>query len=300
MTQILEIRRNTVIKTSPEQSYRLAESDLFEVYTGMMIEVEEVDLVCDHISFYVPENTILTNGKVLLPDFEYYAYTGHARVLVDDVQLFNRDRLIDVDNIGARVAWYMHQNDMLVYKRPGEINLFGVEGMNLDGTLNDDAPDIYNDLIGAFEFDNNGSVITRCLAVATTEPGRYYTVTDPHPQGAARLALGQHRDGWQVGLHRSRYEALVQSGREPVTVYRDKDKNYSRPGDLPYTGWFGINIHKGTKNAENRIGKYSAGCQVIQDPDDFTKFMKVVKGSRQYRNDRQCFFTYTLLMGYWL
>ncbi len=66
---------------------------------------------------------------------------------------------------------------------------------------------------------------------------------------------------------------------KPVTVYRDNDKDMDWDMDDKSvdTGLFGINIHRAHSKVEVMdVNKFSAGCQVIQDPHEFHVFMSIV------------------------
>lgn len=105
---------------------------------------------------------------------------------------------------------------------------------------------------------------------ATTNPGQPWLQKFMNPKGTAVLKPGLY--WYQLGKHKD-YEALVQAAS--VTVYRDtnKDLKSDEIKGTEDTGWFGINIHRAHKDSiVNRIGGYSAGCQVIQNPTDF-KFL---------------------------
>lgn len=99
-----------------------------------------------------------------------------------------------------------------------------------------------------------------------------------------------------LGLHRGQYEALVQRGNE-VCVWRDRNAdNVHDYGQNEECGYFGINIHRASRIvASQSVDQYSAGCQVIQDPDEFEHFIALCKlQARHTGYDR---FSYTLLMG---
>jgi hypothetical protein len=100
-----------------------------------------------------------------------------------------------------------------------------------------------------------------------------------------------------IDKHGGRYEALCQrSGK--VKVWRDNNRDSLHDMDPTVEtqeGYFGINIHRSSKNGSDLVGRYSAGCTVIQDPKDFEEFMflcrqqKLVRGWEKY--------TYTLIIG---
>jgi hypothetical protein len=97
-------------------------------------------------------------------------------------------------------------------------------------------------------------------------------------------------DAYAQGYHRDSYKALVQV--EPVTVYRDYDRNalfdiFTKTE----TGKFGINIHKAGDDSQN-VDKWSAGCQVFQRTADFNDFMNLTDKHRDRYGNR---FTYTLI-----
>jgi plasmid stabilization system protein ParE len=107
--------------------------------------------------------------------------------------------------------------------------------------------------------------------------------------GVARLVEGQYRGSHQLGLHQGKYEALVQ--RKPVTVYRDGDKDdTAEEQGKEDTGLFGINIHRANPSAiSSIIDKWSAGCQVLNDPKQYATLIAACKTSGKKN------FTYTLL-----
>lgn len=97
---------------------------------------------------------------------------------------------------------------------------------------------------------------------ATTDPGRYYLSHPLNEAGCAILALGQHKDGWQLGLHRG-YPALTQCG--DIIIYRDRTQSGVRSGHTMVAGAeCGINHHgtSGHDGDPRSIGRWSAGCCV--------------------------------------
>ena len=171
-------------------------------------------------------------------------------------------------------------------KRPNKLNIIGVR--NSTAT----SQDKFDDLIAYFTYDNNGKIVGR-VVTGTTDPSTYFLKSPMNLKGAAILKSGQYKDAYQLGLHRGKYEALVQ--RKPVEVIRDNDRNalinYLAPTQ---TGLYGINIHKAQKgkNNEDIIGLDSAGCQVFRNIRDFEDMMQLARISKnKYGNS----FTYTLI-----
>lgn len=123
----------------------------------------------------------------------------------------------------------------------------------------------------------------------TTNPGLYWMQKVVNAKGAAVLKPGQYLNAWQLGKHKGVYEALVQ--RLPVTVFRDNDKdNKAEEQGIEDTGIFGINIHRANASAVSKIiDQWSAGCQVINDPQVYAKIIQACKDSG-YKT-----FSYTLL-----
>ena len=128
----------------------------------------------------------------------------------------------------------------------------------------------------------------------TTDPGAHYTKSElMNKDGAAILVPGQYVNTYGLGKHRGKYEALCETGG-PVRVWRDgnRDDRLDRSGRI-YEGVFWINIHRaGQSGTTERIGKYSAGCQVFQNADNFANFIGLARKSRDIRGNQ---FTYTLL-----
>lgn len=146
-----------------------------------------------------------------------------------------------------------------------------------------DQPDKFDDLIGLIE--NN----TITWFTGTTNPGVHWLHNVLSTKGCALLKPNQYIDTYQISLHQGKYEALCQ--RKNVTVYRDNDKdNFSEETAVTETGLFGINIHRANPNVMSIInGKYSAGCQVLNNPKEFNQLLQKCKDSKLKS------FTYTLL-----
>lgn len=84
---------------------------------------------------------------------------------------------------------------------------------------------------------------------ATTDPGTYYLENPLNVEGTAIVVPGQYLKSHTLGLHKGKYEALVQRGI--IKVYRDNNKDNILDCD-PLTirsgSGYGINIHRATAN----------------------------------------------------
>ena len=132
-----------------------------------------------------------------------------------------------------------------------------------------------------------------CLMVfdATTDPGTYYRKKPLNVSGTAQVKPGHYPGVWQLGRHQGKYRALVQCN--PITVYRDNDKDAELEQTNEETGLFGINLHRANPKTESQIvDRWSAGCQVIANPADFDVLMSLcIRAGHEYGNR----FSYTLL-----
>ncbi len=169
--------------------------------------------------------------------------------------------------------------------KPFNLNIFGIRSSNT-------SPNKFDDLIGIAYLDYGGDKVLE-LYPATTDPGRYWLLNPMNINGTAILKEEQYRGTFKLGLHHSDYLALVQN--KPVKVYRDRDRDDHLDLDDSkiQEGMFGINIHRAASHHKSEnVNKWSAGCQVIQDPKDFKEFIEICKTQNsRYGNS----FTYSLL-----
>lgn len=160
------------------------------------------------------------------------------------------------------------------------ITLVGLEGMYANGQLNSDesASDSFNDSIALIQKQSTGEIVLLRIVTATTEPGKFYTVYPLNVAGAARLPTDvKFTNLWKRGAHKNQVKALIQANE--VTVLRDGNKDMLRIGDKPFTGHFGINFHSAKDSA--KIGKWSAGCQVVQKQVEFAACISILYASKQ-------------------
>ena len=129
----------------------------------------------------------------------------------------------------------------------------------------------------------------------TTDPGDDWMDDPMNSKGTAILVPGQYRGSHKLRLHQGRYLALGQ--QKNVKVYRDRDKDghYDFNPDTIDEGLFGINIHRATARKggkSTRVDKWSAGCQVIADNDDWHQFLDICQAAREIHGNS---FSYTLI-----
>lgn len=129
----------------------------------------------------------------------------------------------------------------------------------------------------------------------TTMAGLYYFLEPMLPNfGTAILAPGQYRGVYALGKHYG-LPALVQVGN--LKVYRDNNRDSVVDLDaktLSEGAWFGINVHYSWRN--RRIGKWSAGCQVLPyewNSVEYREFLSHFEKASKIWGNR---FTYTLLL----
>ena len=166
------------------------------------------------------------------------------------------------------------------------LNIIGIRSNNNNKVTNQ-----YDDIL-VVDY-NTGNGHKRVCYTITTEPGKYYMHNLGNPKGTAILVPGQYRGCWQIGLHRGKYKALCQ--KKEVKVYRDNNKNliYDINPETIDNGIFGINIHRSNESwTRNTIDKYSAVCQVFNNPVEFNAFIRLCEKQKElYGNS----FTYTLI-----
>ena len=148
---------------------------------------------------------------------------------------------------------------------------------------NEDAPNKYDDKFYLFNGEQFVKVVT-----GTTNPGtpilqggflKYNRV------GAAVVKADEvYYDVWKFGLHQGKMPALKQVG--PFIVFRDGDKDgKSEEIGAPITGsGYGINFHTCSyleKVVGENIGTWSAGCQVINNTEQYYMIINLIKNQNR-------------------
>jgi hypothetical protein len=196
-----------------------------------------------------------------------------------------------------KVVAYMNRKGYWICRHPLATNVVYLEGLDPDGKVNDNRPNVFNDLRIVFAIDPSGRPALKSWE-ATTEPGTFWTMNPMNPGGAARIAFDQYKS-WVVGTHlpgtASAHEALVQVAE--VTVFRDLNKDFKRTGDETDTGLFGINQHWGYDAPKEDIGNTSAGCLVGRTKDGHREFMALLKADPRFVANRGYKFMTCVLPG---
>jgi len=195
------------------------------------------------------------------------------------------------NDLAGRIAVCMNQYNHWINRHPDCYNIVYVEGMNPDGTPNDNRPNRFNDCRCVLSIDTTGKPVLIGIWKGTTEPSKYWTENPMNTKGAARIAFGQYK-AWSMGWYHN-HEALLQV--ENITVFRDLNKDYVRTGDQPDTGLFGIHHHWGYDYPDNDLGKSSAGCLVGQKTTEHRKFISILKGDPRYEVSRYYRFMATVV-----
>lgn len=188
-----------------------------------------------------------------------------------------------------RIKTIAQEQGHVIYTEPYRLNIWGFRA-------NTETPNVFDDELHVFTNISQTKITKWAYLVfkITTDPGTYWLKNPMNPQGTAILKAGQYRDAYRIDRHRNKYYALCQRLAK-VTVIRD----YDRDAVLDFnngkeaTGMFGINIHRARKAGDTlTVDKYSAGCQVFKNAQDFDFFMKLCEVHRKLYGNK---FTYTLV-----
>jgi hypothetical protein len=152
--------------------------------------------------------------------------------------------------------------------------------VNLCAFRNDDpnVVDQFNDMACLTYIDDFGR--PNALAIKmTTKPGAYWLGDKMgNANGTFVLAEGYYKNGFKQGKHKGQYDCLVQNGSGIFKGHRDNNKDGIVDYDGPlYEDVTGLNFHTTSfLNDKEKVGAYSAGCQVSQDDKDHLLFMAIL------------------------
>lgn len=176
----------------------------------------------------------------------------------------------------------------VIYSEPYKLNIWGFRANSTKPNSFDDEFHVFTN-IGTEKRKRWAYWVFKC----TTDPGTYWLKNWMNPQGTAILNAGQYINSHSIGMHRGKYLALVQRGSLTVTRDYNRDNVLDFHSGKVTKGIFGVNIHRSSLHGDTlRVDKYSAGCQVFKNGNDFAFFMKLCERHRKYNGNK---FTYTLI-----
>lgn len=210
------------------------------------------------------------------------------------------DNAIDDDiqtRLAKRVLRYLRKKNYWIARAPNMCNIVYVEGLDADGKVNNDRANEWNDRRMVIQIAPGGQPRMLVNDLATTEPGRIYTLAPLHSKGAARIAFGQYK-AWVDGMHKGYQPALVQRGK--VRVHRDINRDGLRSDIDPIDigDGFGINQHSTAPDyTPTFVDKYSAGCLVGCRLRWHLSFMQIVRQDVRYQMNKSYMFISTVIPG---
>lgn len=157
----------------------------------------------------------------------------------------------------------------------------------------EERPDTFQDTIHVVYFKKTW---VECIFPCTTHAGNHYLLNPGRTEGTAILKHDhQYRSSFKIGMRSSGYECLVPC--KDIPVWRDGN----RDAIIDYGGEdhdsAGIQIHRANfENTSVQIGRYSAGCIVLQT--GFDDFMNLCK--KQVIMNKGSTFSLTILKGIYL
>jgi hypothetical protein len=168
--------------------------------------------------------------------------------------------------------------------------------LNLIGVRNDiQKPERFDDAILAVYRDESERWQVETFQ-STTDPGLYWLRNPMRDAGTAILCPGQYPGCYRIGTHQH-YKALEQIGN--MTYVRDDDQDdrldlaLMHKKGQPFTDVIATNLHRADDTERSEYNyKWSAGCQVIADPEEFEMLLSICHDSAKIFGNR---FTYTLL-----
>jgi hypothetical protein len=161
------------------------------------------------------------------------------------------------------------------FTQPDSMNIFGVRSKNSESTK-------FDDYVGFIVQCATEGVEVFRLYPATTDPGKSWLLSPMMAEGTAIMIPGQYPGLYKIGRHKD-YEALeqVNSAEYVRDNNRDSKLNFDLYRDKllraanSFRANLKTNIHRASSwRIINVIGLYSAGCQVIQNPDNFQELLE--------------------------
>tara|TARA_R110001592_G_scaffold5129_1_gene28480 strand:- start:245 stop:859 length:615 start_codon:yes stop_codon:yes gene_type:complete len=171
-----------------------------------------------------------------------------------------------------------------------DVNIVGIRNNETQGRVTN----AFDDLI-TISYKNEDGEWQYHEYNCTTDPGTHWVENILNDRGVAILKPGQYRGSHKIRKHQGKYLALGQ--KKHMKIYRDAnlDGVYDLIEESVKDELIGINIHRATSRAggkSSRVDKWSAGCQVIADNDDWHEFLDICQSAREIHGNS---FSYTLL-----
>jgi putative peptidoglycan binding protein len=184
------------------------------------------------------------------------------------------------EDLAGNIVKAMQANNYWIARHPDCLNIVYVEGMNADGTANDNRNNVFNDQRLLVRVKNGGVPVIAGCWEATTEPSRKWTLEPMNPGGAFHIKFGQYK-AWIKGWYHT-HDALIQAGE--IEGYRDPNKTFRRDFSHPVRGSeFGVHQHWGYDLPHNDMGNSSAGCLVGRQTAGHREFMAMVIRDARYK-----------------
>ena len=165
---------------------------------------------------------------------------------------------------------YVFVDDMIYYP-----NIIAIRSSNVNSNeFNDIGICIYKNIYKKWCID---------YFEMTTDPGIYYRKNILNIAGTGIIASQQIIKGFRIGKHKGKL-ALVQN--KPFFVYRDKNKDEKLDfNNVVLAGVeCGFNFHRANDliDIKNKVGRSSAGCQVVMRKSKFQLIMDICLLSKKY------------------
>jgi hypothetical protein len=183
------------------------------------------------------------------------------------------------NDLAGKIVRAMQANRYWVAKHPDCLNIVYIEGMNTDGSPNDNRNNVFNDLRMVLRVKESGVPTIVGKWEATTEPSRKWTLTPMHPDGAFHIKFGQYK-AWIPGWYHT-HQALRQAGE--IEGFRDPHKTFKRDFRYPVKGEFGVHHHWGYDLSHDDMGGSSAGCLVGRSTQGHLDFMSIVLSDPRHK-----------------
>jgi hypothetical protein len=197
--------------------------------------------------------------------------------------------------LASKIVKTMIGLKMYVPRMPGCYIIAYVEGMNPDGTLNDNGMNKFADIRTVIEISSGRPRLLLTPWYATTEPGKYWGVDNPmNADGAFHVALNTQQKCHVMGNYHT-MSALVQAS--PIKGTRDPHRTGVRDLRYPVEGMFGVHHHGGYDLPHDNLGRSSAGCLVGESMEGHELFCSINRQDARFKANPAYKFMFCVLDG---